>query len=102
VRRLLQFATFLFVLVTFLAPLSECFDRWDTPGLSNDTEFAVFALILLLCLVLLVSRLVAACALLIHMVLLPRFGRCRQQPASQSGSGLAIFVPPLCPPPLRI
>ena len=44
-RRLLQFGTLFFVLVTFLAPLAECFDRWDAPGIGNDTEFAVFFLI---------------------------------------------------------
>lgn len=61
-RRLLQFATVTFLLVTFLAPVVECFDRWDAAGLRNDTEFAVFAVVLLMCLVLLVASLVAAAA----------------------------------------
>lgn len=61
-RRLLQFATITFVLVTLLAPLLELFDRWDAAGLSNDTEFACFAVVLLLCLVLLVARAVAVWA----------------------------------------
>jgi len=65
VRRLLQVGTFLFVLVTFLAPLMECFDRWDTPGLSNDTEFGLFTLIFALCLVLLVCTLMAARSVLV-------------------------------------
>ena len=61
-RRLLQFATVTFMLATVLAPLMECFDRWDAAGLTNDTEFAVFAFVLLICLVLLVAWLVAAAA----------------------------------------
>jgi hypothetical protein len=65
VRRLLQVGTFLFVLVTFLAPLMECFDRWDAPGLSNDTEFGLFTLIFALCLVLLVCMLMAARSMLV-------------------------------------
>jgi hypothetical protein len=65
VRRLLQVGTFLFVLVTFLAPLMECFDRWDAPGLSNDTEFGLFTLIFALCLVLLVCMLIAARSMLV-------------------------------------
>jgi hypothetical protein len=62
VRRLLQFATITFLLVTLLTPVIECFDRWDAPGLRNDTEFAVFAVVLLVCLVLLVASLVSAAA----------------------------------------
>jgi hypothetical protein len=101
-RRLLQFATFFFVLVTLLAPLAECFDRWDPPGVSNDTEFAVFALIFILCLLLLVSKLISALASLVSLVPFPDF-----QPSEQPGvfglhSTLAIFVPPLNSAPLRI
>lgn len=40
-------------MVTFLMPLLECFDRWDKPGLSNDTEFPVFLIVLFVALVLL-------------------------------------------------
>lgn len=67
-RRLLLFGTFFFVLVTFFAPLAECFDRWDPPGVSNDTEFAVFALIFILCLVLLVSKPIFTLASLVSLV----------------------------------
>jgi hypothetical protein len=45
----------------------ECFDRWDAPGLSNDTEFGVFALIFALCLVLLVCMLIAARSMLVKL-----------------------------------
>jgi hypothetical protein len=41
------------VTVTFLMPLLECFDRWDKPGLTNDTEFPVFLVVLFVALVLL-------------------------------------------------
>ena len=67
-RRLLQLGTFFFVLTTILVPIAEFFDRWDAPGISNDTEFALFALVLVFCLVLIVSRLVAAVGLLKHLV----------------------------------
>jgi hypothetical protein len=74
-RRLLQFGILFFVLVTFLAPLAECFDRWDAPGIGNDTEFAVFFLIFALCLVLLVSKLVSALALLVNLISFPPIRR---------------------------
>lgn len=60
-RRLLQCVTFFFVLVALFA-------RWDAPGISNDTELAVFALVFLLCLVFLVSRLISARASLVSLV----------------------------------
>jgi len=94
-RRLLQIGTFLFLLVIFYAPLAECFDRWDAPGLSNDTEFAVFAIVLALCLVLVVCLLIAGRSLLASLVL----GRVVQQPSDESmpiGSKVqvSIFIPP--------
>jgi len=52
-KRVLKFATILLVSVTFLMPLLECFDRWDKPGLTNDTEFPVFLVVLFVALVLL-------------------------------------------------
>lgn len=52
-RRLLKFVTIFFVMVTFLMPLLECFDRWDKPGLNNDTELPVFLIVLFVTLVLL-------------------------------------------------
>jgi Na+/phosphate symporter len=100
-RRLLQFGTFLFVLIAFLAPLAECLDRWDPPGLNNDTEFAVFALIFVLCLVLLVSKLISALAQSIHLIVSPH----RQAPKRWISSRFDAFleiVPPLSSPPLRI
>jgi hypothetical protein len=101
-RRLLQFGTLLFLMATFLAPLAECFDRWDPPGISNDTEFAVFALMFVLCLVLVVSKLIATIALLVDLVsryFIQRSGETRPIGAKH---GLDIFIPPLLSSPLRI
>ncbi|RZU30373.1 hypothetical protein BDD14_6130 [Edaphobacter modestus] len=58
-RRLLQLATVVLLLACLIAPLSEFFDQWDPEGLTNDTEFGVVALIFVLCLVTLVSKLIA-------------------------------------------
>jgi hypothetical protein len=90
------------LLATFVTPLTESFDRWDLPGIANDTEFAIFVLVLMLCLVLLVSWLLSAFSLLIHFVTQP----CRPQPelshATPAHRLIAFFIPPLSPPPLRI
>lgn len=101
-RTLLQFATFLLLVATIAAPVSEWFDRWDAPGISNDVEFAVFALILMLCLVLLVSKLMAAVAMAMRLVLLAKL-RWMEDAMGTPGDSLAtFFVPPISPPPLRI
>lgn len=101
-RRLLQIGTLLFLLVMFLSPLAECFDCWDAPGISNDTEFAVFTLVFALCLVLAVCVLIAARSLLDDFVL----GRVVPYPADERlpiGAQLlvSIFIPPRLLP-LRI
>ncbi len=62
VRRIFQLGTILLLLTVFLAPLFEFFDRWDSPGLNNDTETSVF------CLILLLSLLLAACTSIRHLV----------------------------------
>ncbi len=61
-RRIFQLGTLLLLLSVFLAPVLEVFDRWDAPGLGNDTEMGVFCLVLLLCLLLAVLRLVRSFA----------------------------------------
>jgi len=99
---LLQLGTFLFVLATLFAPLAECFDRWDPPGLFSDTEFAVFALVCMLCLVLLVSRLISALALQVALLSLPHLQPFRQSRVAAANRSLGIFVPLLNSPPLRI
>lgn len=41
-KRLFQFGAILMLIGAFY-PLLELFDRWDAPGLANDTEFKVYA-----------------------------------------------------------
>lgn len=100
-RRLLQFGTFLFILTALLAPLAECFDRWDAPGLTDDTEFTLFALVFVLCLVLLISKLISVFAQLIHLVALPLDKRSERLTPSRSEAFFGI-IPSLSSPPLRI
>jgi hypothetical protein len=101
-RRLLQIGTFLFLLVILLAPLAECFDRWDAPGISNDTEFSVFALVLALCLVVAVCLPIAARSLLRNLVL-ERVAQELTDERLPIGAKLqvSIFIPPRLLP-LRI
>ncbi len=61
-QRLFQLGTLILLATTLLVPLSESLDRWDKPGLGNDTEFHLFAIVLFLALVLLLTRLVARAA----------------------------------------
>jgi hypothetical protein len=102
VRRLLQLGTCLLVLVALVTPICECFDRWDAPGLSNDAEFAVFCLILTLCLVLLVSRLIAALALLLGQFSVRHLQKPDGVAALDLSSALELIVPPRNATPLRI
>lgn len=90
------------IFAAFFTPLFELFDRWDPPGPSNDTELAVFGIVLSLCLVLLVCTLIATLAGSVFVV-------STRQPRPDRGAALrqlqalrSIFVPPLSPPPLRI
>ncbi len=90
------------LLAAFVTPVMELFDRWDPPGPSNDTELAVFSLILALCLVLLVCKLVASLAGRIFVI-------STRQPRPDRGATLrelqalsSIFVPPQTPSQLRI
>ena len=59
-RRLLQFGSLVLILVAITTPISAFFDRWDPPSLGDDTEMTVFALVVVLCLLLVVCRLIAA------------------------------------------
>lgn len=102
VRRLLQVGTLLFVLVTFLAPLLECFDRWDAPGLANDTEFGLFALVLVLCLVLLVCALLAARLLLVSFAALRTFLSAACWLSILAPAGRPMLLPPRINSPLLI
>lgn len=99
---LLQFGTMILLLAAFVIPLLELFDRWDAPGLGNDTEMGVFFLVLVLCLVLLVCKLIAGSSGRLSWIttLLPRW----EQTFRLLDRLLSkiIFIPPQLRPPLRI
>ncbi len=90
------------LLAAFVTPLLEFFDRWDSPGLSNDTEFAIFLLILGLTLVLLVSRLLAALALVFRLAKQHYRLRPERTVVARASSFDDLFIQPHSPPPLRI
>ena len=100
-RRLLQFGVLFLSLAALLVPMVELFDSWDAPGPTNDTEFAVFGLILTFCLILLVSRLIALLDKLIELITLfhvqPSQTVCSSERFCFTG-----LVMPHCSPPLRI
>lgn len=98
----IQLSALLMVLATFLVPLSEYLDRWDAPGIFNDTEFAIFALILTLGLVLLVSKLTSALAVLFVLASFPHLRGSEPSQAASGSHALKLFLPPLNSPPLRI
>lgn len=102
VRRLLQLGTWLLLIITLVTPLSEWFDRWDAPGLSNDVEFAVLALIVSLCLVLLVSRLIASVAILVEMFSVRRLVESDSSWEIGTLCAVEFMVPPPKITPLRI
>jgi hypothetical protein len=101
VRRLLQFGVLFLSLAAFLTPLIEFFDSWDLPGPGNDTEFAVFGLILTFCLILLVSRLIALLYKLIEFITLFHIQPSRMVCSSERFY-FAGLVTPHSSPPLRI
>jgi hypothetical protein len=101
VRRLLQFGMVLLLLALFM-PLQEVFDRWDAPGLSNDTEFTFFALVLTICLVLVVCKLIALVALELGLVSVGILPRADAPMHSEAGHSVIFLGPPLSLVPLRI
>lgn len=90
------------VLVTVLAPVLECFDRWDRPGLGNDTEFGLFAFVFFLCLVLLVALLVSKHALRVDVIRERITYPCARVRPTLSEHKRLPFRPPPFPTPLRI
>ena len=62
-KRLLRLVTIIMVSMTVLMPLLECFDRWDRPGLRNDTEFPLFLITLFITLVILAAAAIACRAM---------------------------------------
>ncbi len=102
-RRLLQLGTLLLLAATILVPISESFDRWDAPGLGNDTEFHLFAIVLFLALVLLLCRHLAASLYPWRMAVLFALAcpfRRRQQRQTELAHAI-FFVPPLASPPTQ-
>ncbi len=102
VRRIYQIGTLFLLLSLFLAPVFECFDRWDLPGLGNDTEMAAFGLVLLLCLLLAVCKLIPGLADRIGVVLSAMVRPERSSPLYKGcGFTCKLVVPPILTP-LRI
>jgi len=52
-KQFLKLVAIFFAIVLLLMPLLECFDDWDRPGLTNDTEFSVFLIAIFIMLALL-------------------------------------------------
>lgn len=100
-KRLLQFGAVMMLIGTFY-PLLELFDRWDTPGLSNDTEFKVYALLFAICLVLLLCKLISSGALKFAFVSWRVFLSDEQVRPVEVGHTFIFAVPPLFVLPLRI
>lgn len=99
VRRLFQFGAVL-MLIGALYPLLELFDRWDPPGISNDTEFAVYVFLFAICL--LVSRLISSEALNFGLFSLRIFSQDEKVKPVEADHLLIFAVLPLFKVPLRI
>jgi hypothetical protein len=100
-RRLFQFGAIMMLIGAFY-PLLEFFDRWDSPGQSNDTKFKVYALLFAICLVLLLCKLISSGALKFCFVSWRVFLRdVRVRPVETSYTFI-FAVPPLLVLPLRI
>lgn len=100
-RRLFQFGAVIMLIGAFI-PLLELFDRWDAPGLSNDTEYAVYALVFAICLVLLVCKLISSGALKIGFISCRVFLRDDRVKPVEAGHIFFFTIPPLFILPLRI
>lgn len=90
------------LIAAFIVPLIEFFDHWDPPGLSNDTEYAVYALVFAICLVLLVCKLISSGALKLGFVSWRVFLHDERARPVEAGHTCIFAVPPLFILPLRI
>lgn len=100
-KRLFQFGVIIMA-IGAIYPLLEIFDSWDPPGLSNDTELSVYALLFAVCLGLLICKLISSGALnsgIFFWRILVGDNSVRPVP---SGHRSIFAVPPLCLCPLRI
>jgi hypothetical protein len=100
-KRLFQFGAVLMLIGAFY-PLLELFDRWDKPGFSNDSEFAVYALLLTICLVLLLCKLISSGALKWSFISWRFFLRNTLIRPIEAAHTFILAVPPLFVLPLRI
>jgi hypothetical protein len=100
-RRLFQFGAVMMLIGAFY-PLLELFDRWDAPGLSNDTEFEVYALLFAICLVFLLCKLISSGALTFGFISWRVLLRDERVRPVEAGSTFLFAVPPLLDLPLRI
>jgi peptidoglycan/LPS O-acetylase OafA/YrhL len=100
-RRLFQFGAIM-MLIGAIYPLLEVFDRWDPPGLSNDTELRVYALLFGICLVLLLCKLISSGALKFAFLSWRVFLGDESVIPVATGHTPIFAIPPLCLCPLRI
>lgn len=100
-KRLFQFGAILMLIGAFY-PLLELFDRWDAPGLANDTEFKVYALLFALCLVVLLCKLISSGALRFDFISWRVFLCDTRIRPVKVGHTFIFAVPPLFILPLRI
>jgi hypothetical protein len=101
-RRLLQFGTVMLLIAAFIVPLMEFFDHWDAPGLSNDTEYAIYALVFAICLVLLICKLISSGALKFVFASWRIFLQDERARPVEVDHTFIFAVPPLFILPLRI
>lgn len=90
------------LLIGAVYPLVEIFDRWDAPGLTNDTEFAVYSFVFAICLVLMLCHVMSSGVLKLGFVswwLV--LNDTRLNPVETSHPSI-FDVPPLFDLPLRI
>jgi hypothetical protein len=100
-KRLLRFVTIMMVTVTVLMPLLECFDRWDRPGLGNDTELPIFLITLFITLVILAAVAIAR-RLMDRQNAQTEIDIVYEFVRSESHSWTDIVISPFVSPPLRI
>ncbi|HUZ04651.1 MAG TPA: hypothetical protein VMU62_04790 [Acidobacteriaceae bacterium] len=101
-RRILQLSTLVLILTVLITPISEAFDRWDPPGLGHDTEFAIFAFVFSLVLVLLVSQLTAMLRQIFLLLPFVNSSSSSNEPFLPTIFFLTRYASPATSPPLRI
>lgn len=90
------------MLVAFVTPFFELFDRWDAPGLDNDTETGVFCVVVLICLVLLVCKTIQVLTTSVSFTALDSAIWYAQDSGLNHVVSSRIFIPPQRLTPLKI